>query len=85
MTSPPAASADVLLTCRAIGWSIDEELTEIERVVRPGGVAMHLFGAPEAGVEDTPLFSALAASGYEGDIFRSGAATVHRFRKQIGG
>lgn len=81
----PAASADVLLTCQAIGWSLDAELMEIERVVRPGGVAMHLFGTPEAGEEENPLFGALGANGYEGDIFRSGAATVHRYQKRIGG
>ena len=31
----PTGSADVLLTCQAIGWALAEELAEIERVVRP--------------------------------------------------
>jgi ubiquinone/menaquinone biosynthesis C-methylase UbiE len=80
----PAAGADVLLTCQAIGWSLDAELTEIERVVRPGGVALHLFDTPEAAPADGPLFGALVANGYEHDVFRSGAATMHRYQKRIG-
>lgn len=81
----PASSADVLLTCQAIGWSLDAELAEIERVVRAGGIAMHLFDAPEVGEAVNPLLEALVANGYAGDIFRSGATTVHRYRKRIGG
>jgi hypothetical protein len=32
----PADTADVLLTCRAIGSRLEEELVEIERVVWAG-------------------------------------------------
>ena len=41
----PADSLDVLITSNAIGWKLDEELQEIERVVKPGGHAIHLIQA----------------------------------------
>jgi len=39
----PDNSLDLLITSNAIGWNLNEELKEIERVVRPGGHAIHLF------------------------------------------
>ena len=80
----PARAADVLLTCQAIGWSLTEELAEIERVVRPGGIAMHLFGTPRAEQTDNPLFQALLANGYHPDTFSEGDVRIRSYRKQIG-
>jgi ubiquinone/menaquinone biosynthesis C-methylase UbiE len=34
---------DVLITSNAMGWNLSEELKEIERVVKPGGSAIHLL------------------------------------------
>lgn len=42
----PEGFADVLITARAIGWHLEDELQEIERVVKKGGYALHL-GASE--------------------------------------
>lgn len=39
----PNDSLDVLITSNAIGWNLDKELKEIERVVKPGGYAIHLL------------------------------------------
>jgi SAM-dependent methyltransferase len=39
----PADSLDVLITSNAIGWKLDQELKEIERVVKPGGSVIHLL------------------------------------------
>ena len=80
----PAASADVLLTCQAIGWALPDEVAEIERVVAPGGVAMHLFGTPEAADRDQPLFRALQASGYQPRTYRDDQMTIHAYVKAIG-
>lgn len=80
----PPGAADVLLTCQAIGWALPEELAEIERVVRPGGIAMHLFGTPRADQSDNPLFQALLADGYHPDSFQEGDIRIHSYRKQIG-
>ena len=38
----PDGFADVLITLRAIGWQLEDELQEIERVVKKGGHAVHL-------------------------------------------
>lgn len=80
----PTASADILLTCQAIGWALQDELAEIERVVKPGGVAMHLFGTPAAAQSDTPLFQVLEARGYQPRTYRDGRVTVHGYHKRCG-
>jgi hypothetical protein len=41
----PDDSLDVLITSNAIGWKLGAELKEIERVVKPGGHAIHLLQA----------------------------------------
>jgi 2-polyprenyl-3-methyl-5-hydroxy-6-metoxy-1,4-benzoquinol methylase len=43
----PDKSLDVLLTSNAIGWKLEEELQEIERVLRSGGHAIHLLRSTE--------------------------------------
>ena len=39
----PDNSFDILFTSNAIGWSIENELREIERVVKPNGQAVHIM------------------------------------------
>jgi len=39
----PDSSLDVLITSNAMGWDLQKELKEIERVVRAGGYAIHLL------------------------------------------
>lgn len=39
----PENSLDILITSNAIGWNLEEELVEIERVLKPGGHAIHLL------------------------------------------
>ena len=43
----PDHSLDVLITSNAIGWNLNEELVEIERVIKPGGYAIHLLQSNE--------------------------------------
>ncbi|MCK4990443.1 MAG: methyltransferase domain-containing protein, partial [Bacteroidales bacterium] len=43
----PDHSLDVLITSNAIGWNLEEELEEIERVVKAGGYAIHLLQSNE--------------------------------------
>jgi hypothetical protein len=47
----PDNSLDILITSNAIGWNLDQELKEIERVVKPEGHAIHMFHA-DSGHED---------------------------------
>ena len=44
----PDNSADVLMTSQAIGWNLEDELKEIERVLKPNGCAIHLFKNADA-------------------------------------
>lgn len=64
----PAGTADVLLTCRAIGWRIEDELVEIERVVRPGGMSIHL-GLPDPPSPDGLLHRRLTEAGYRAEAY----------------
>lgn len=41
----PNSSVDLLMTSNAIGWNIEDELKEIERVLRPNASAIHLLRA----------------------------------------
>jgi len=43
----PDHSLDVLITSNAIGWNLSDELVEIERVIKPGGYAIHLLQSME--------------------------------------
>lgn len=56
----PNHSLDVLITSNAIGWNLPQELKEIERVVRPGGHAIHLLWAKE--VQENPFHETLTSS-----------------------
>lgn len=80
----PASSADVLLTCQAIGWNLPKELPEIDRVVKPGGTAMHLFGTPDADQSDNRLHQPLIAHGYRPGTYQTGNIRIRRYWKQIG-
>jgi len=41
----PRHSVDILFTSNALGWNFEKEQQEIERVVKPGGQAIHLMRA----------------------------------------
>ena len=79
----PDRSADVLVTCQAIGWQLDQELREIERILKPGGKALHLFGSADATEASDRLFEALGSDGYRSDPYRSGTVSMERYVKQM--
>ena len=81
----PDDSVDVLLTRNAIGWNLASELIEIERVVRPGGIALHLAGMPYPAEEGAPYHAALLADGYEERPYQDGAERNRKYHKQIRG
>jgi ubiquinone/menaquinone biosynthesis C-methylase UbiE len=78
----PTDTADVLLTCRAIGWRLEQELDEIERVVRPGGVALHL-GFPHPPSEEDPRHDGLTVAGYAVVTYAEGQEQRTAYRKQL--
>ncbi len=79
----PAATGEVLVTCRAIGWRLDDELAEIDRVVASGGVALHLLGTPHPAEPGDRLDSALFAHGYEPGTYREGSGLSRRYIKHM--
>jgi hypothetical protein len=78
----PSDTADVLLTCRAVGWRLEQELVEIERVVRDGGVALHL-GLPHPPPSDDPRHSGLIEAGYAAVPYAEGQEQRTSYRKQL--
>ena len=56
----PDNSADVLITSNAIGWNLEDELREIERVLKPNACAIHLLRYPEKKAEN-PFHSILVS------------------------
>ena len=78
----PAGTVDVLLTHRAIGWDLAAELAEIERVVRPGGVALHLTGMPFP-LDGDPLHEGLLGSGYQQGSYDDGEALCCKYFRRF--
>jgi ubiquinone/menaquinone biosynthesis C-methylase UbiE len=78
----PADTADVLLSCRAIGWRLEEELAEIERVVKAGGVALHL-GLPHPPSPGDPRDRHLSEAGYSVLTYIEGQEQRTAYRKDL--
>ena len=77
----PTDTADVLLTCRAIGWRLEDELVEIERVVRDGGIALHL-GLPHPPSPDDPRHLGLIEAGYAATRYPEGQEQRASYRRR---
>ncbi|MDP8254724.1 MAG: methyltransferase domain-containing protein, partial [Candidatus Alcyoniella australis] len=79
----PTHNVDVLLTCDAIGWNLEAELHEIERVVKPGGVAVHLCGY-NAG-EPNPIHDTITSEqfGYQADTYAETDGEKTKYTKQF--
>lgn len=60
----PNNSIDILFTSNAIGWNLEKELHEIERIVKPGGQTIHLMRSIE-NVSENPFHNTLVSSDWE--------------------
>ena len=60
----PDNSADVLMTSNAIGWNLEDELKEIERVLKPNACAIHLLRNSDPKAEN-PLHDFLISPDWE--------------------
>lgn len=74
----PDASVDVVVTSHAIGWDLPREVAEIDRVLRPGGAAVHtLTASPSPG---DPVLEGLLSTGHvHGTVVGADGRIVHRF------
>ena len=79
----PDDSVDVILTQRAIGWDFAAENEEICRVVRTGGIALHLLGAPYPAEDEAPYHRELSALGYIQGSYQDGTSVSRKYFKHI--
>ena len=79
----PSDSLDVLITSNAIGWNLQEELKEIERVVQTGGHAIHLIHSDPQ--RDNPLHESLTSEPWHYDFIQdtTEASIKTRYYKRI--
>jgi len=78
----PDKSLDILMTANAIGWNLEEELKEIERIIKPGGYAIHLLKS-DIQVEN-PFHDLLTSKAWIYDFTRSdcdGGMKIKYFKK----
>jgi ubiquinone/menaquinone biosynthesis C-methylase UbiE len=74
----PENSLDILITSNAMGWNLEEELAEIERVVKNGGYAIHLFQA-EKEIENL-LHDVLVSPPWNYDFLEKKEGSTHKLR-----
>jgi ubiquinone/menaquinone biosynthesis C-methylase UbiE len=79
----PADTFDLLFTSNAIGWNIDKELQEIERVVKPGGQAIHIMRVNE--ITENPVHEKLISgeTGYKLSKNQDGNRLKLKYSKEI--
>jgi len=65
----PDNSIDVLMTSNAIGWNLEDELVEIERVLKPNGHAIHLLKSD--GQVENPFHDLLTSAVWKYDFTRA--------------
>jgi SAM-dependent methyltransferase len=80
----PDGFADVLITSHALGWRLDEELQEFERVVKQGGCIVHCPGADESpDGEETHARLVSAEWGYKVARYEAPDGWKRKYWKQI--
>jgi len=79
----PDETADVLLTCHAVGWNLAAELREIDRLVRPGGTVLHAFAELEGQTLGGPVQQALESHGYVHSTHRSARGLLHCYTRRL--
>ncbi|MCP3934305.1 MAG: hypothetical protein GY708_02915 [Actinomycetia bacterium] len=69
------------MTRQAIGWNLDEELPEIERGLKPDGLALHLAGMPHPAPQGDGLHTALLDHGYRPGTYSEGNTLKRKYLK----
>ncbi|VGO14924.1 hypothetical protein PDESU_03494 [Pontiella desulfatans] len=84
----PAGFADVVITSHALGWNLESELEEFERVAKAGGTIIHCPGTADGNPEDEVHKTLLAApwkyefSTFEEPAPKSGGGRKRKYWKQ---
>lgn len=80
----PDGFADVLITSHALGWQLEEELKEFERVVKKGGFIIHCPGTAERGTEeDQHLYLTSPDWGYEFSRYKESDGWKRKYWKRL--
>jgi SAM-dependent methyltransferase len=80
----PDGFADVLITSHALGWQLENELREFERVVRPGGHIIHCPGTAEIPSEEEQHRRLVSAeSGYRSARYQETGGWKRKYWKQV--
>lgn len=77
----PPMWVDVVVTRQAIGWRLEDELREVDRVLKPSGAAVHLLGLPAPAPSGDELHHALTAAGYQPGTYREGGQDRRKYWK----
>ena len=80
----PDGFADVLITSHALGWKLEDELKEFERVTRPGGFIIHCPGtADRESNNETHECLISAPWNYEFARYEEADGTKRKYWKQM--
>jgi SAM-dependent methyltransferase len=76
--------ADVLITSHALGWHLEAELTEFERVVKPGGFIIHCPGTAQIESEEAQHQRLISPDwGYAFSYYQEADGEKRKYWKQI--
>ena len=78
----PDSFADVVLTSHALGWRLEAELCEFQRVVKPGGCVMHCPGTAAIPREELQ-HRRLVADGYATAVYDEADGAKRKYWKRI--
>lgn len=80
----PDSFADILITSNAIGWNLEDELQEIERVIKSGGMAIHLLSYDnEDDIDPFKQYLTNQKWNYNYSIHEKNKNIIRRYWKQI--
>lgn len=80
----PDSFADILITSHALGWQLEKELREFERVVRKGGYIIHCPGTAEDPEEEAKHYRLTSPDwGYEFSRYRESDGWKRKYWKQV--
>ena len=79
----PDKFADVLITSHALGWQLEEELKEFERVVKKDGFIIHCPGTAETAVEEEQHSRLISSEwGYEFSRYKEADGWKRKYWKR---
>jgi ubiquinone/menaquinone biosynthesis C-methylase UbiE len=80
----PDEFADVFITSHALGWRLEEELKEFERVVKKGGFVIHCPGTAETADEGEQHSLLISPTwGYEYSRYRESDGWKRKYWKKL--